>query len=566
MSKKISGAEYPLAKIFSSDFDYAIPSYQRPYAWTEVQAGDLFSDLHDFFVKEKDDTYFLGSIVLIKDEGKPHAEVIDGQQRLTTLTILLAALTSHFSGELRSDFENYLREPGRASQGLKPQPRLALRDRDRRFFADFVQSLKLKELLVLDPAQLDNESQRNIRRNAELLLQKLDASFHGDIDRLCDFGAFLVQRCFLVAVSTPSQQSAFRVFSVLNSRGLDLLPTDIIKSDIIGNIKIQHKQDEVTESWEELEVQTGRDGFAELFGHIRMIFAKEKARRTLLEEFRDQVIKKFESPEILMSTVVEPWAEAYLIAKKCQYLSTTNAADVNGLLKWLNRIENSDWLPSAIKFLATQGKDADYVLWFFRKLERLASFMHICGYDVNQRIERYALVLSDLDGKHSLDAPIAGVELTPDEKAKMLQVLDGDIYLLTARRRNHLLLRLDAFLGDGAASYDTGLLTIEHVLPQTVNPASNWQQIWPEEPLRKKWVHRLANLLPLTQKRNSKAQNYDFDLKKSAYFGGKNGVSSYALTTQVLNMTQWTPTVVEQRQLDLIELLSVKWELGASTL
>ena len=96
------------------------------------------------------------------------------------------------------------------------------------------------------------------------------------------FGAFLVQRCFLVAVSTPSQQSAFRVFSVLNSRGLDLLPTDIIKSDIVGNIKSQNKQDEVTERWEELEVQTGRDGFAELFGHIRMIFAKEKARRTLL--------------------------------------------------------------------------------------------------------------------------------------------------------------------------------------------------------------------------------------------------------------------------------------------
>ncbi|MEO8120939.1 MAG: DUF262 domain-containing protein [Rhodoferax sp.] len=564
MSKKISGAEYPLAKIFSSDFDYSIPSYQRPYAWTEVQAGDLFSDLYDFFVKEKDDTYFLGSIVLIKDEGKPHAEVIDGQQRLTTLTILLAALTSHFSAELRSDFENYLREPGRASQGLKPKPRLALRERDRKFFTDYVQSLKLKELLALDPAQLDNESQRNIRRNAELLLQKLDTSFQGATERLCDFGAFLVQRCFLVAVSTPSQQSAFRVFSVLNSRGLDLLPTDIIKSDIIGNIKSPDKQDEVTERWEELEVQTGRDGFAELFGHIRMIFAKEKARRTLLEEFRDQVIKKFESPEILMSTVVEPWAEAYLIAKKCQYLSTTNAADVNGLLKWLNRIENSDWLPSAIKFLATQGMDADYVLWFFRKLERLASFMHICGYDVNQRIERYALVLSDLEGSHSLQAPISGVELTLDEKSKMLQVLDGDIYLLTARRRNHLLLRLDAFLSDGAASYDTGLLTIEHVLPQTVNPVSDWQQIWPDESLRKSWVHRLANLLPLTQKRNSQAQNYDFDLKKSAYFGGKHGVSSYALTTQVLNMSEWTPAVVKQRQLDLIELLSAKWELGAS--
>lgn len=561
MSKKISGAEYPLAKIFSSDFDYAIPSYQRPYAWTEVQAGDLFSDLYDFFVKEKDDTYFLGSIVLIKDEGKPNAEVIDGQQRLTTLTILLAALTSYFSGDLRSDFENYLREPGRASQGLMPKPRLTLRERDRKFFADYVQNLKFKELIALDPAQLDNESQRNIRRNAELLLQKLDVSFKGATERLCEFGAFLVQRCFLVAVSTPSQQSAFRVFSVLNSRGLDLLPTDIIKSDIIGNIKSPDKQDDVTERWEELEVQTGRDGFAELFGHIRMIFAKEKARRTLLEEFREQVIKKYESPETLMSTVVEPFAEAYLIAKKCQYLSTTNAADVNALLKWLNRIENSDWLPSAIKFLATQGKNADYVLWFFRKLERLASFMHICGYDVNQRIERYASVLADLEGAHSMEAPISAVQLTAEEKSKMLQVVDGDIYLMTARRRNHLLLRLDAFVGDGAATYDNGLLTIEHVLPQTVDIASDWQKIWPDEVLRKRWVHRLANLVPLTQKRNSQAQNYDFDKKKSAYFGGKHGVSSYVLTTQVLNASSWTPAVVEQRQSDLIDVLAARWDL-----
>lgn len=561
MSKKISGAEYPLAKIFSSDFDYAIPSYQRPYAWTEVQAGDLFSDLYDFFVKEKDDTYFLGSIVLIKDEGKPNAEVIDGQQRLTTLTILLAALASYFSGDLRSDFENYLREPGRASQGLMPKPRLTLRERDRKFFADYVQNLKFKELIALDPAQLDNESQRNIRRNAELLLQKLDVSFQGATERLCEFGAFLVQRCFLVAVSTPSQQAAFRVFSVLNSRGLDLLPTDIIKSDIIGNIKSPDKQDDVTERWEELEVQTGRDGFAELFGHIRMIFAKEKARRTLLEEFREQVIKKYESPETLMSTVVEPFAEAYLIAKKCQYLSTTNAAAVNALLKWLNRIENSDWLPSAIKFLATQGKNADYVLWFFRKLERLASFMHICGYDVNQRIERYASVLSELEGSHSLEAPISAVDLGPEEKSEMLQVLDGDIYLMTARRRNHLLLRLDAFLGDGAATYDNGLLTIEHVLPQTVDPASDWQALWPDEALRKRWVHRLANLVPLTQKRNSKAQNYDFDTKKSAYFGGKHGVSSYVLTTQVLNAASWTPGIVAQRQTDLIDVLATRWDL-----
>lgn len=565
MSKNISGAEYPIAKIFSSDFDYSIPSYQRPYAWTEVQAGDLFADLFDFFVKEKDETYFLGSIVLIKDEGKPDAEVIDGQQRLTTLTILLTALTTQFSGELRTDFENYIREPGRASQGLKPKPRLALRDRDRQFFADYVQALKLPELLALDPAKLDNESQRNIRRNAEVLLAKLEENFKGDIDKLCEFGAFLVQRCFLVAVSTPSPKSAFRVFSVLNSRGLDLLPTDIIKSDIIGSIKNQKTQDDITELWEELEVKTGRDGFAELFGHIRMISAKEKARRALLEEFRDQVVKKSSSSEDLVATVIEPYAQAYLIAKNSSYVSTSNAADINALLKWLNRIDNADWLPSAIRFLATHENDPAYALWFFGKLERLASFMHICGYDVNQRIERYATVLTALESPSTLAQPISTIELMPEEKGQMLAVLDSDIYLLTARRRNHLILRLDSFLGDGAASYDLALLTIEHVLPQTVNPETNWANAWPDESVRKQWVHRLANLVPLTQKRNSKALNYDFDVKKSAYFGGKHGVSSYQLTTQVLNTPAWTPTLVAQRQLDLIEMLSDRWDLSLAT-
>lgn len=120
MSKKISGAEYPLAKIFSSEFDYVIPPYQRPYAWTRDQAGELFDDLYDFFEKEREDSYFLGSIVLIKDEGKPLAEVIDGQQRLTTLTILLAALTSLLTGDDRTDFYGFIREPGSVAGSWRP--------------------------------------------------------------------------------------------------------------------------------------------------------------------------------------------------------------------------------------------------------------------------------------------------------------------------------------------------------------------------------------------------------------------------------------------------------------
>ncbi|MDB6183276.1 DUF262 domain-containing protein [Paracoccus fistulariae] len=105
IDEKISGSEYPLAKIFSSDFEFIIPRYQRPYAWEIDQAQNLFQDLKDFSQAAPDEGYFLGSVVLIKNDDAPKAEVIDGQQRLTTLTILLAVLVDFLAGETEEDIE-----------------------------------------------------------------------------------------------------------------------------------------------------------------------------------------------------------------------------------------------------------------------------------------------------------------------------------------------------------------------------------------------------------------------------------------------------------------------------
>ena len=188
--------------------------------------------------------------------------------------------------------------------------------------------------------------------------------------------------------------------------------------------------------------------------------------------------------------------------------------------------------------------------------------MHVCAYDVNSRIERYAALLNGLEQPHSIKTPVNGIELTRDEIDRFKRVLDSDIYLLTARRRNYLILRLDSFSTDGAASYDSSLLTIEHVLPQTVQTSSQWEQWWPSPEQRAEWVHRLANLVPLNQRRNSAALNYDFDKKKTAYFGGRNGVSSFVLTTQVLSTASWEPQVIEARQKMLLDLIDEKWELS----
>lgn len=559
MTKKITGAEYPLSKIFSSEFEFVIPSYQRPYAWTVDQASELLDDLVAFHEAEGEEGYFLGSIVLIKSDGAPLSEVIDGQQRLTTLTILFAAIACAHDAANKDELKPYILEPGKKMEGILPKPRLSLRARDQGFFTKYIQNFNLNQLMELDSSSLNNESQRNIRANAEYLLAEIEKRFEAP-DELEAFVTFLLTRCFLVAVSTPTQESAFRVFSVMNSRGLDLQPTDIIKADLIGQIKGESSQNQYNEKWEEMEIDLTRGGFNDLFSYIRMIYAKEKAKRSLLEEFRAHVLPNNPDPRAFIDDVLEPFAGALNDIRSASFVATQHAETVNQYIRWLNRIDNSDWIPPAILFLKKhRGKPAQ-VARFFKLLERLAAFMHVDRHNVNDRIEVYGELISEIEGGARPDDMIQ-LNFNVKECKQFRAALDGDIYKLTPRRRNYLILRLDSFISDGAATYDPKILTIEHVLPQTVDDGSEWAEWWPDAEERERWVHRLANLVPLNKKKNSSAQNYDFAEKCKIYFSGTKNVSSYALTSQVISQTDWSPRTVRARQKKLVNVLMENWEL-----
>lgn len=527
----------------------------------EEETSVLFDDLYDFFMTEDDDNYFLGSIVLVKEDDKAYSDVIDGQQRLTTLTILLATIASRFTDKLKDTLYTYICEPGNIFAGLEAKPRLYLREKDNPFFAKYIQELDIENLLKVDLEKLEDEAQRHIVLNCKTVNDKISEKLP-DQEDLMKFVMFVLQRCYLIAVSTPSQASAFRVFSVMNSRGLDLLPIDIIKADIIGKIP-ESSRTAYTEKWENFEVDATRDGFNELFAHIRMIYSKTKAKKSILDEYKEYVWPNIKSQQSFIDDVVEPYCCAFKVIKSSEYKSTENAGEINYQLMWLNRIDNTDWMPAAIKFLAEKDSDSQYVLWFFKKLERLASNLLITAKDINKRIKRYCDILLEMEARpdHSKANPLQSIELTQEEMDTELECLGGNIYEMTSRRRNYIILKLDSIVSDGSASYTYKVLTIEHVLPQTIDPASQWAALWPEENDRKYWTHKIANLVPLSRKKNSAAQNYDFNLKKEKYFKNDDKTSPYALTTQVLNEAVWTPDVVKARQEVLIGLFKNYWEL-----
>jgi hypothetical protein len=101
---------------------------------------------------------------------------------------------------------------------------------------------------------------------------------------------------------------------------------------------------------------------------------------------------------------------------------------------------------------------------------------------------------------------------------------------------------------------------VEHVLPQNPPVGSQWVTWFPKEDERPKVVHKLGNLALLSRRKNSQAQNFDFDRKKREYFS-KNGVSPFALTTQVLNENVWTLDVIRNRQQLLVDKLKGLWRL-----
>jgi hypothetical protein len=382
-------------------------------------------------------------------------------------------------------------------------------------------------------------------------------------EEIAEFGRFLVTQCYLVVVTTNNQESAYRVFSVMNSRGLPLLPIDILKSEIIGDLSRSDAED-YTNKWEDLENDTGRDGFNDLFVHIRMIYAKNKAKKGLLDEFKENVLVKCPDRKELIDNVLSPYAEGYSIVKNSAFKASDKncETETNNSLRWLNKIENSDWIPSAIKFYALHKNEPDEINLFLSKLERLSSYLYINSYDVNKRIERYSKVLDELDkNPYAGTNSLTSIDLTTEEKKEFLTVLQGDIYAMSSKKRNYTIMRLNWFVSDGEIINEPKTLTIEHVLPQTINPSSQWAKWWKDEEKVSFWKHKIGNLVPLARRQNSEAQNYDFDIKKEKYFKSKNGTSSFALTTQVLNENEWTEDVLSKRQKQLIDTFITKWEL-----
>ncbi len=243
--------------------DFLIPDYQRPYAWEEGQCQTLWDDIFSFAFPDNNsdkfdsnEEYFLGSIVTFENDNNKK-EVIDGQQRLTTLMLLLRAFYAKF-GNMQDENSKSTRE--RIAQCLWKtnefgQPNLNILKIDSEVATD---NDKDEFLEILKTGIVNKDQKSNYAKNYRFFQEKIDNFLSEYPSYFAYLPARILGNCILLPIEAESQDTALRIFSTLNDRGLPLSDADIFKAQFYKHYSTKNQKDKFIEQCKELEEITGR--------------------------------------------------------------------------------------------------------------------------------------------------------------------------------------------------------------------------------------------------------------------------------------------------------------------
>jgi hypothetical protein len=342
----ISAKELPLGKVFTPDFLFTIPSFQRAYIWKPENILQLVNDLEEA-CKTPDTPYFLGSLILVREENR-RFDVIDGQQRLVSLSIIIAVLRDlERDPDLMRQLDALLVEPGDKLRGIRNEPRLTLRERDAAFFREHVQEDNLEPVFDMAEDDLSTAAQRNIVNN---IRKTYDEISNWQDDERQRFAKYLVNEVTLVIVITDDLDGAHRIFDVMNMRGLPLTPSDVFKARATSGLD-PAELDLYASRWDDIIDPIGDDPHTieEFFSYLHLIVTHEPATDKLIEDFLATVVQphlgKGTIPEFI-NQVLAPYAMAWRIIDRPS--DTVLPGEVRARLEALNDYRNHEWKPVAM--------------------------------------------------------------------------------------------------------------------------------------------------------------------------------------------------------------------------
>jgi hypothetical protein len=536
--------ERTISNILTEQLCYEIPPYQRPYSWEKENVQQLLDDIWEAYAAS-DSEYFIGSLITIERERDRRYEVVDGQQRLTSLNLIMARLRDQITDEaVKADLGKRIL-PRNVYTGEAEAPRLLLRKKDQSFFR--------KHVLEGQPIGAKEHDLEAPRRHLAENCETVDAFCKGKSEtELKLFANFILSRVYVVFVTTYSWQSAYRLFNVLNARGIPLSNADLIKNTLFGSLGAQaNRSDELEERWLELEEELGIERLDSFFSHHRTSLVAAKARGSLHEEIEPLIGKQEGGPFAFMDSVISS-------AKNYTRILEGDFEDAGALraLRSLRRVEYDDWIPPLLAFLNQPVSDLPKGE-FVELLEKITIQNWVRRLGRTARLTAYYQLINAIKSRKTA-VEVRQIFHNNAQNEEFLVLLGGDVY--SKPFDVAVLLRLEEASQDESVtkSYD-GHLTIEHVLPQALKD-DYWKTRFSEEE-HLNWLHRLGNIALLCGHKNYKAQYYDFDRKKQIY-SERNKKVSFDLTKEVCEKTEWTVTAIKDRHERLIKLARQTWTVA----
>lgn len=515
---------------------FVIPEYQRPYSWSDDEITTLFDDLWEFSIErtrlDGAKNYFLGCIVSYEENGE--RQIIDGQQRITSLFLLLRAVFYMLEKE-----ENKTAEVLNFISKIKPalwneNEMTGQEDRNKILLRSEVVSDSGNEILrkILETGEADVKSKDNYSKNYNKFIEMYSEKSKSSPNQIYHFVLALLNYSILLPITADDQETALTIFNTLNNRGLPLSDADIFKSYIYKKLDDAGKKSFI-QKWKKLEADSERvnESIQSLFYyHMFYLRAKEKDDKTTTPGVRKYYLDKDRNR--LSIDVIDRLAENLHLWEvingreplDCEAWSQN--MDICKILDCLSSYTNEFWkYPVSIFYMEHKDKE-DFESMFLKFLRKLY-VMLITRY---LEIPTINAVKSDI---LKLDVQIID-NIHPDFYAGFEERKLDDEYAISAEKTRtdnliiaphknmvRMLLKLLAYEDESQEELLPAYWEIEHVFPQIWD--SKFYTFDTDEANEK--LEHIGNKLPLEKKLNISASNNYFIKKKEKYKQSKISIS-----------------------------------------
>lgn len=554
---EISASEAEIQHIFKNSNLFTVPDYQRLYSWDEEQWSEFWKDLTSI---TQDDTHFLGSIVVIQHKGSfdqlDTLELVDGQQRLTTISLLLRVMQEYY--EDRGDpngigekiDEDYIHE---TDFDNNEYPKLELSRFDNEEY---------QEILDGNPQSVSEENQ--LRKAYEFFSDKVRNESKEEIDRL---RKHLLRSLTIVVVECDSTGSAFRLFETLNNRGLELSAVDLMKNALLQVASEKHGDDSdeyqhIRDQWERvLETVVHRISQPDRFFRQYIMSRSEPdvegsvTPRELYDTFREIIETELPTENVTLSDYVDGMvekAELYigLVNGGVDVYPQPQQKKINKRIQNLNDIEASHARTLLLRAFE-EFSDYEDVLSLLRMLEVFMVRWRVAGYQTGSNLDK---IFSDLCSDAFDDSdPLKTIRLRLEEEAPSDDEFRSQFANADFSRNSQTKYILDQIEGHhymnsgNGKKYNRATVDIEHIAPQrtyTAKKYSPWRDIvGVAEAEFNQYRNRLGNLTLLEERLNQTASDNPFDQKKEVYTD-----SDFEMTQAVCDeYDEWSIEQIEDR-------------------